>query len=350
MALKKFALALSDCQTATSIQHDSSAKTLIRLARCHMSLGQGVQAHLALNKILQQDGAGTSSSTNAAAAAAAASFTAAEKEAAKQLDSQVKRMVDALETYTQSRGERKWTMASIALDRAIQEIGGSSDSSEGVPYSWRVWKAELAVRKGQLEMANGLATDLLRADSSQPEALILRSQILMSKGEIAKAIQHAQAALRSDPDSKTARRLMKKCKLLDSIKTKGNEAFKRAQYAEAVETYTEAITEADADSGDAEMIELKGFKATLFSNRATAKSKLADYEGTVSDCDEALQLDAGYVKALRTRARAFSQLEKYEEAVRDFKEAMEESGEADASLQNELRQAEIDLKRSKKKE
>ena len=345
MALKKFTPALSDCQTATSIQHDSSAKTLIRLARCHMSLGQGNQAHLALSKILQQNANAASSSS-----ATGSSFTAAEKDSAKQLDSQVKRMVDALETYTKSRLEKKWTMASIALDRAIQEIGGSNDSTEGVPYSWRVSKAELCLRKGQLEMSNSLVTDLLRSDSSQPEALILRCQILMSKGEIAKAIQHAQAALRSDPDSKLARRLMKKCKLLDSIKTKGNEAFKSAQYAEAVQTYTAAITEADADSEDPEMIELKGFKATLFSNRATAKSKLADYEGTVSDCDEALQLDAGYVKALRTRARAFSQLEKYEEAVRDFKEAMEESGETDASLQNELRQAEIDLKRSKKKE
>ena len=53
---------------------------------------------------------------------------------------------------------------------------------------------------------------------------------------------------------------------------------------------------------------------------------------------------------MRTRAKASLKLEDYEGAVRDFKAAMQTDGLDPAmrsTLKNELRQAEIDLKRSK---
>jgi tetratricopeptide (TPR) repeat protein len=40
------------------------------------------------------------------------------------------------------------------------------------------------------------------------------------------------------------------------------------------------------------------------------------YEQVVEDCDEALKLDANYVKALNRRANALEALERYEEALR----------------------------------
>ena len=53
---------------------------------------------------------------------------------------------------------------------------------------------------------------------------------------------------------------------------------------------------------------------------------------------------------MRTRAKASLKLEDYEGAVRDFKAALQTDGLESAmrtTLRNELRQAEIDLKRSK---
>lgn len=79
--------------------------------------------------------------------------------------------------------------------------------------------------------------------------------------------------------------------------------------------------------------------------------QLGQHAEAIEDCSAALELDSGYVKALRTRARAYNATEQYEECVRDFKKALEEStGGGDGALKRELRSAEIDLKRSKKKE
>ncbi|KAK7022927.1 TOM (translocase of outer membrane) complex component, partial [Paramarasmius palmivorus] len=42
---------------------------------------------------------------------------------------------------------------------------------------------------------------------------------------------------------------------------------------------------------------------------------LPKYEQVVEDCDEALKLDANYVKALNRRANALEALERYEDAI-----------------------------------
>lgn len=60
-------------------------------------------------------------------------------------------------------------------------------------------------------------------------------------------------------------------------------------------------------------------------------------------------MDSGYLKALRIRARSNLADEKFEDAVKDFKNAVEESGGDDA-LKRELKNAELELKKSKKKE
>lgn len=117
--------------------------------------------------------------------------------------------------------------------------------------------------------------------------------------------------------------------------------------------YTSAIELSDSTSTSfssysIQAPELKGFKATLFSNRATAYSKLNRHSNSISDCNSALELDPNYLKALRTRARSNLADEKYEDSVRDFKRAVEEGG--DESIKRELRNAEIELKKSKKKE
>ena len=89
--------------------------------------------------------------------------------------------------------------------------------------------------------------------------------------------------------------------------------------------------------------------------QADPSSQLGNHDEAVADCNAALQLNSGYVKAIRTRARANLAREAYEDAVNDFKKALEESETSGtpadvASLKKELRGAEIDLKRSKKKE
>ncbi len=344
MSLKKHQLALADCQEANKLQGDSVAKTLVRTARCHFHLGHTTQAQAILGKII--DGASSSTSSSSAAP-----FSKEDAASAAQLLAQVKRLQGHLDQYEGYRAQKKWTLANLALDHAIQEIGGQSPS---VPRGWRISKADLLLRKGQLDAAQSAVTDLLRADAQNSDALGLRARVLFAQGELAKSIAHAQAALRSDPDCVAARSLMRKAKKLEGVKAEGNAAFKAGQAEEAIARYSEAI--ALADENAEEDGEPTAFKAALHSNRASANAKLERWEEVARDCDAALALQPAYVKALKTRARANGKLERYEEAVRDFKEAIEQSGVSSEgtaeleALKRELRGAEIDLKRSKQKD
>lgn len=69
----------------------------------------------------------------------------------------------------------------------------------------------------------------------------------------------------------------------------------------------------------------------------------------IADCDEALKLDTTYAKARRTRAKAQGQLGNWDEAVRELKN-IAEANPGDSSIRKEIREAELELKKSKRKD
>lgn len=111
-----------------------------------------------------------------------------------------------------------------------------------------------------------------------------------------------------------------------ALKTKGNGAYSKKQYAKAVEYYTNLAIQASPKP-----------EPTYFSNRAACTSsapsfyektsdvlfvtgymsmQVPQYEKVVADCDAALVLDKKYIKALDRRAAALEALERYEESSR----------------------------------
>lgn len=330
--------ALSDCQLAKDVQSKQSAdgvaqpKTLIRLARCHLYLGNPSGALSVLNPLVEQS-----------------NLDQATRKQVIQLEKQANSVADHLASFQSLSSQADWSVAGFALDQAQQHAGISESD---VPLTWRIMRATVHLHKNNLDQANSVIADALRADSNNPEALLVRARILLAKGDIAKAIAHCQAALRSDPEQSGARDLLKKSRKLEAKKQEGNTAFKTGDNIAAIQSFTEALQLADENRGRDGPAQ--GFKAILYSNRATANSKEGDHLAVIADCDSALQLDPGYVKALRTRARAYLATEQYEQAVRDFKKAFEQAsvtgGREAEQLQRELRAAEIDLKRSKKKD
>ena len=139
---------------------------------------------------------------------------------------------------------------------------------------------------------------------------------------------------------------------LERFKKAGNEAFSAGKYAEAIEQYTEgaapprfdpaasglarcpvpsyplacaahaevslpllsAALNVDPDNGDINL--------TLYTNRATAKSKSGNHIEAIADCDKALAVQPRHMKALLRRAACKMELEQWKGAIADYEEAM----------------------------
>lgn len=79
------------------------------------------------------------------------------------------------------------------------------------------------------------------------------------------------------------------------------------------------------------------------------RKQLKQWTEAISDCDEAIKLDPTYTKARKTRAKALGESGNWEEAVRELKVASE-ADPADATIKKDIRNAELELKKSKRKD
>ncbi|PGH14411.1 hypothetical protein AJ79_03054 [Helicocarpus griseus UAMH5409] len=105
----------------------------------------------------------------------------------------------------------------------------------------------------------------------------------------------------------------------DSFKNKGNAAFEKGEYQQAIDYYTKAI---DIDRSS----------ATFHSNRATAYYRIENYEQAAQDANTATQLNPGYIKAWVRRGDAEMKLGKAKRAQKSYQKAIELSGDAVPAL------------------
>merc|ERR1712110_1136053 len=87
--------------------------------------------------------------------------------------------------------------------------------------------------------------------------------------------------------------------------------------------------------------------AKLHFNRATVAAKQRKSEECIKDCDRALELDPGYIKALLRRAKCYMESEQYEEAVRDYEKVLK-SDKGNMEYRQLLQEAKLELKKSKR--
>jgi DnaJ family protein C protein 7 len=134
MSLKRFRLALNDCQRAANIQSTSpNIKTLVRLSRCHFALGSPTPALSSIREALAIE---------------------PKNSAAIQLREKVLELESRLRQYEMSRTRKEWNMARFVLDKCLQTIDAESDE---VPVEWRLWAIELDVARKNWDAANGSA-------------------------------------------------------------------------------------------------------------------------------------------------------------------------------------------------
>ncbi|TKY73978.1 RNA polymerase II-associated protein 3 [Spatholobus suberectus] len=102
----------------------------------------------------------------------------------------------------------------------------------------------------------------------------------------------------------------------DALKSKqlGNQCFSNADYAKALECYTQALCKAPLDTGDME----SNLVAILYINRATVLHKMSLLVECLRDCTRALQICPSYAKAWYRRGKANASLGNYKNAICDL--------------------------------
>lgn len=305
--------ALDDCQRADELE-PNNPKILLRLARIYTSLGRA------------QDALDTYASIQPPP-------SAKDVAPAKAMLQHVQVAEDALRNGTTG------SMALHALDQADKLLGLGAQK----PRKWQLMRGEAYLKMGNVNAlgdAQNIAMSLLRNNNQDPEALVLRGRALYAQGENDKAIQHFRQALNCDPDYKDAVKYLRMVQKLDRMKADGNSEYKAGRFAAAIDKYSEAL-EVDPLN--------KGTNSKLLQNRALCRVQLKDYKGAISDCERAISLDPTYTKAKKTKATALGQSGDWESAVREFKE-LQEQDPSDASIAKEVRKAELELKKSKRKD
>jgi len=312
MSAGKFTSALEDAKAADELE-PNNAKILLRLARIYTSLGRPQEALTVYDGIQPP-----ASATDRAPAQAMLQF------------------ITEAESALQTGGG---SMVLFGLDQADRGLGSGADR----PRKWKLMRGEAYLNMGNVNNlgdAQSIAMSLLRENQADPEALVLRGRALYAQGENDKAIQHFRKALECDPDYKTAVKYLRMVQKLDRMKEEGNTAYKSGQWQKAFATYTEAL-EVDPSN--------RGTNSKLLQNKALCSLKLKDYTAAIGFCDAALKLDPSYTKARRTRAKCLGESGDWEAAIKDLK-ALHETSPEEPGLAKEIRAAELELKKSQRKD
>lgn len=313
MSNGQYEAALEDCFRAADGDPQNS-KILLRLARIYTALGRPEEAISTFSRMNPPP-------------------SAKDMAPAKEMQHHVDAARSSLE-----RGSAM-SMVLHALDQAERGLGPTVTR----PRKWLLMRGEAYLKMGRensLGEAQNIAMSLLRSNSQDPEALVLRGRTLYGQGENDKAISCFRMALNCDPDFRDAVKWLRIVQKLDRMKEEGNVEFKAGRFEPAIKKYTDAL---EIDPAN------KNMNSKLLQNRAQCKIRMKDYDSAIADCERAISLDPGYTKARKTKANALGQAERWEDAVKEWKSVAELEPE-DRTVLKEVRKAELELKKSQRKD
>lgn len=237
------------------------------------------------------------------------------------------------------RGEKGGSMVLYCLDQAVRGLGNGVQQ----PRSWLLMRVEAFLKMGNINAlgeAQNIAMSLLRDNNQDPDAVFLRGRLFYLQGDNDQALKHFKRALSLDPDSSQIIKFLRMVQKLLRIKDEGNAAFKARKYREAIDLYTKGL-EVDPNNKD--------INSKLLQNRAQAHININEYDKAIKDCTSALEFDPSYIKARRVRAKANGGAGNWDEALKELKD-IAESSPNEKGIQEEIRNAEWELKKSQRKD
>ncbi|XP_053415204.1 sperm-associated antigen 1 [Nycticebus coucang] len=97
--------------------------------------------------------------------------------------------------------------------------------------------------------------------------------------------------------------------MFKALKEEGNECVKNKNYEDALSKYSECL-------------KINNKECAIYTNRALCYLKLCQFEEAKQDCDQALRIDGGNMKALYRRALAHKGLKNYQKSLTDLNKVL----------------------------
>jgi DnaJ family protein C protein 3 len=230
-----------------------------------------------------------------------------------------------------------WPLAERLLSEALEQIGSSAPMLKKL-------RAKTRFHMGQMFECIADAGEVVKADRSDVEALLLRGRAYYVTGDEEMALRHLQEALQSDPDHSPSKTLYKTLSSFRKQFKLGEEAFNKGNMDSSLKHFRDALRPGDSESNF--------FNKRAYSKVCSVEIKLGQMINARKSCEEAIKIDGNMIEPRILIAEALTKTaetsEEFEEAIRYWKAALnidQNHGEA----QDGLRRAEAGLKQSKTK-
>ncbi|XP_019457286.1 PREDICTED: inactive TPR repeat-containing thioredoxin TTL3-like [Lupinus angustifolius] len=159
------------------------------------------------------------------------------------------------------------------------------------------------------------------------------AQVEMALGRFENAVTAAEKASKLDYSDTEVAKIVNTVRMVARARSRGNDLFSFGKFSEACSAYGEGLKYDNANY-------------VLYCNRAICWSKLGLWEQSIQDCNQALNIQPNYNKAIFRRAVSNAKLERWAEAVKDY-EALKSELPHDKEVAESLRQARLALEKSR---
>lgn len=183
-------------------------------------------------------------------------------------------------------------------------------------------------------------TGVLKRDSSNIQALLLRGKAYGILGNLDSALNHVKEALKFDPDHKRAKAEFKRLRKMQSKNTEAQDFANKGRAKQAVESW-------------AEMVALNPPRTLLKSvhlKMCQQLSLMRRFKEAEESCTKSLDIDSNNVEALIARGDARLEQDDFDKAVRDLEMAFNTQEGRTRTVQQKLERAKQLLKQSKMKD
>ncbi|KAG9004928.1 hypothetical protein FRB94_001966 [Tulasnella sp. JGI-2019a] len=257
MALKRFKWALNDCQSAAVLQVVSpSYKTLGRLAKCHLALGD---PHAVMKAAQEAIECAPSWATRASA----------------------ELMQQYLDESRDARGSKSWEQAKSSLHKA-------AELCEGVlPPQWCVWKVEIEMAMCNWTEAATLSKNAVQMHPDSVDVQAMSAHVELLNNCLSTCPMSLKSAVHDDPHHQHARGLLSRIEGIIQAKEAGDRLFGTGRFTEASTEYTKALNilgckEEEGHGGP--------LRFALLTNRSATYPRMLRFDLAWNDCKVALTI------------------------------------------------------------